>query len=142
MIFTGKIQLADNSFIQFFENGDVLKTVRKQHTKITMQEAIMYIQNTPSYVHASKTYMLDGKAVTYSAFKTELDKLEPAAPTIDDKEYSENYIEHTPLHIRNGVEAVVSEEVEVSKVETEKDEDEDDEPAIIVDPEDTGDWFA
>lgn len=142
MILTGSIKLADDTILNFYENGEVLRTVKKQHSKCTMPEAIMYIQNTPSYTHASKSYAIDGALVTFATFKKALDNLELPETKVDDKAYNEQYTQHTPLEYRDGFDAPVQEEMEIDTSVDVQSDDDDDQVSVVVDPDQTGDWFA
>lgn len=141
MKLTGTLKLADDTLIQFFPNGEIMRSVKKKHSRVTKPEAMMYINNSPSYTHASKSYEIDGKLVTYAAFVAQLASYEPPAPTIADEDYVEQYTEHTPLHIQYGFEDMGEEQMEID-VSVEIDKDEDDKVAVVVDPQETGDWFA
>jgi len=141
MIFTGKIQLADSTFITFFESGEVMRTVRGQNSRTTIPEVAMHLENTPHYIHASKTYQLDGKFVTFEAFKKELDQITPIQPSIDEKDYREQYTEHTPMHLDPAlVKETNEEEMEINKIEVEE-ESTDEDVAVVVQPDQTGNWW-
>lgn len=144
MNLSGKIQLADSTFITFFENGEIMRSAKGINTRITLTEAAMYINNAPSYTHASKTYTIDGKYVTFANFKLELEKIEPPEPTIKDEDYRERYIEHTPTHLDPALHTddVHDEEAEITANEVQTDdEDEDDRVAVVVNPDETGNWW-
>lgn len=142
MSLKGTIKLEDGSLIQFFETGEVMKTVRGQNTRLTMPEATMYIKNSPNYTYHSKSFEVDGKLVTWPAFKKEVDKLEMPGPHIKDEDYRELYIEHTPLEVERAERAEIQgeEDVDVSLLTTEDNSEEDFE-AVVVDPENTGNWW-
>lgn len=144
MTLTGKIQLADSTFIQFFENGEVMRSARGINSRITLPEAAMYIANTPSYTHASKTYMVDGKHVTFATFQKEVAKIEVPQPTIKDEDYRERYIEHTPTHLDPALhkDDVHEEEAEITGNDLPTDDvDEDDVEAVVVNPDQMGNWW-
>lgn len=142
MIFTGKIQLADGTFIQFFENGEMMRIAKGQNTRVTLPEAMMYIKNNASYSHASKTFQLDGKFVTFAAFQKELDAVEIEQNLVEMRDYREQYTEHTPLHLDPSLEVKESDEAEVSDIKPVVPEQDDEEAeAVVVNIEDTGNWW-
>lgn len=142
MSLKGTIKLENGSLIQFFESGEVMKTVNGKNSRLTMPEATMYIKNSPSYTYHSKSFEVDGKLVTWPVFKKEVDKLEMPGPHIKDEDYRELYIEHTPLEVQRAEQAIVQgEEVEVNSIKPDEYSEEEDFIAVVVDPDQTGEWW-
>jgi len=141
MIFTGKLKLSDNTIISFYENGEILRTARGQNSRITQNEAIMYVNNAPSYTYASDSYALDGKLVTYKVFVDEFMKLEIPGPYIADNDYREQYTVHDPDRYVEETKSVVD-APSITRVSPTLVEDDEDAEAIVVNPEDAGDWWA
>ena len=138
MIFTGTIKLADNSLIRFYENGEILRVVKGQNARMTLNETIMHLTNTPSYTHDSKSFYLDGKIVSYAKFKAALDKLEPPKPRFKDEDYVELYIEHelreVSVEVEEDVPTVTAIEVDAL--------DDDEEEAAVINPEQAENWWS
>jgi len=143
MILTGTLKLADNTLICFYENGEVLRTVKGQNSRITLNEATMYINNAASYTHGSKSYMIDGQLVTYANFVKAVDSLEMSGPHISDAEYVEQYTVHKDITIEDAEAKVLEPEAPiVTTVESEDNTiDEDELDAVVVNPEDAGNWW-
>ncbi len=142
MIFTGKLKLEDGTIIGFFENGEVLRTVRGQNSRITMNEAIMYVNNANSFTFASKAHALDGKLVSYAAFVEEFMKMEVPGPYIADNDYREQYTVHDPDRYVNETKEIIDAPT-ITQIDSNVDvEDKDkDADAVVVNPEDTGTWW-
>lgn len=138
MIFTGILKMADDTLLNFYESGEVLRTINGQRSRITMPEAAQFIQNS-DFTYGGKTYTIDGELVTFARFSEAVKNIPIPGPHVSLEDYKEIYGDQS-LPADHFLDE--DDDTGIVTIKPNNDGfDDDDSEVTIVDPENAGEWW-
>lgn len=132
----GTILLENNEKLTFYPNGDIIHYRKNQNHLVTIYEAIMFFENSPSFTHGSSTYQIEGKYVTYNAFVAHLKAVPKQGPAVADADYVEEANPDYSKHVNKDKKAIVHQQP--THIQLPVDEDS---PAVVIGDDQSGEWW-